>query len=160
VQQSDAHDMVFGLSLMRQLRDWSQLTWPNWVVQLLGTAFFLLPIAVRRDAWKNEAFRMQYLCSLLVFVVLFNHQAERQSFIIAATGCVLWYVNSRRTIEGAVLLGIGLLGVPTVPYLALWLVIHVELLRGMPSLILMESVVRPAVSRTHRPWMARYRQAS
>jgi hypothetical protein len=103
---------------------------------------------------------MQYLCSLLVFVVLFNHQAERQSFIIAATGCVLWYVNSRRTIEGAVLLGIGLLGVPTVPYLALWLVIHVELLRGMPSLILSEPVVRPGMTSAPRQWMARYRQAS
>lgn len=160
VERTDAADMVFGLSLMRQLRDWSQITWPNWVVQMLGTAFFLLPIALRRESWKNESFRMQYLCSLLVFVVLFNHQAERQSFIIAATGCVLWYVNSRRTVEGAVLLGIGLLGVPTLPYLALWLVIHFELLRGTPSLRLAtEPIVRPVPLVTPR-WIARYRAAS
>ena len=164
VEGADAKDMVFGLSLMRQLRDWSQLTWPNWVIQLLGTAFFLLPIAIRRSQWKNEAFRVQYLCSLLVYVVLFNHQAERQSFIIAATGCVLWYVNSRRNVEGTVLLAIALVGVPTVPYLAMWLVIHFELLRGMPSLILSEPVVRPVVrpvvAVAPRRWMARYRQAS
>ena len=45
-------------------------------------------------------------------------------------------------------LGIALLGVPTLPYLALWLVMQFELLRGTPSLTLTEPVVRSAGSAT------------
>jgi len=37
-----------------------------------------------------------YLASLLVFVVIFNHQAERPSFVIAATGAAIWFVESPR----------------------------------------------------------------
>ena len=72
---------------MRQLREWSGITWPNWTLQLLGTGFFLLPLLMRRAALSTASFRIQYLCSLLVYVVLFNHQAERQSYVIAAAGC-------------------------------------------------------------------------
>jgi hypothetical protein len=67
---------------------------------------------------------------LLVYVVLFNHQAERQSFIIAATGAVIWFVTSPPTLERATLVALALIGVPTFPYIALWLVIQTELLRG------------------------------
>lgn len=130
---SDARDVVFGLSLMRQLRDWWELAWPNWVMQLLGTIFFLVPLVLRRDQWADREFRLRYLCSLLVYVVLFNHQAERQSFIIAATGAVIWFVTSPPTLERATLVALALIGVPTFPYIAVWLVIHAELLRGTPT---------------------------
>lgn len=133
LELSDARDVVFGLSLMRQLRDWWELEWPNWVMQLLGTIFFLVPLVLRRDHWADREFRLRYLSSLLVYVVLFNHQAERQSFIIAATGAVIWFVTSPPTLERATLVALALVGVPTFPYIALWLVIHAELLRGAPT---------------------------
>jgi hypothetical protein len=133
LETSDAHDVVFGISLMRQLRDWWHIGWPNWTIQAAGTALFLLPIALRRDRWKCPTFRIEYLCSLLIYVVLFNHQAERQSLIIAATGSVIWFVTSPRTMERGVLLALALIGVPTVPYLVLWLVIQTELLRRLPG---------------------------
>lgn len=165
VQAYDAHDMLFGLSLMRQLREWGQITWPNWTIQAAGTAVFLLPIALRRDRWACSWFRTEYLCSLLVYVVLFNHQAERQSFVIAATGCVIWFVTGTRTIERGVLLALALAGVPTVPYLVLWLVMQAELLSGAAH--------RTAVSRPRpeeqpltlppllpRRWSDRFRAAS
>jgi hypothetical protein len=134
IERSDAADMVFGLSLMRQLRDWAGIEWPNWVLQLLGTGVFLLPLALRRERWRCGRFRLQYLCSLLVYVVLFNHQAERQSYIIAAAGCVIWLVCTPLSIDRLILVALALAGVPTVPYLALWLVMHTELLRGAPSI--------------------------
>ena len=134
IEVRDASDMLFGLSLMRQMREWSGITWPNWTLQLLGTGFFLLPLVLRREAWRTVEFRVQYLCSLLVYVVLFNHQAERQSYVIAAAGCVIWTVASPLSLDRAVLLVLALAGVPTVPYLALWLVMHTELLRATPSI--------------------------
>lgn len=148
LQARDATDMLFGLSLMRQLRDWSGITWPNWTFQLIGTGVFLLPPLLRRDAWRNPSFRIQYLCSLLVYVVLFNHQAERQSYVIAAAGCVIWAVASPWSMDRAVLLVLALAGVPTVPYLALWIVMHAELLRGTPSMRVLRRPLRdPGVVR-------------
>jgi hypothetical protein len=162
VEASDAQDMIFGLSLMRHVREWCHIDWPNWTIQIAGTALFLLPVAVRRDRWKHPAFRMEYLCSLLIYVVLFNHQAERQSFVIAATGSVIWFVTSPRTIERGVLLALALIGVPTVPYLVLWLVIQTQLMR--PSAVSVE-VSQPLDSGEERRyvlrrWSGRYRVAS
>ena len=133
IERSDAQDMMFGLSLMRHFREWWEVTWPNWIVQVVGTLVFLLPLAVRRDRWSDPAFRMEFLCSLLIFVTIFNHQAERQSFVIAATGSAIWFVSRRITIERAVLLALAIIGVPIVPYLVMWLVMQFELLRGQPT---------------------------
>ena len=143
VELVDAHDMMFGMSLMRQLREWWQFDWPNWIVQLIGTAVFLLPAFARPARWQDRIFRLQYLCSLLIYVVLFNHQAERQSFIIAATGCVIWFVSGTKTLERKVLVALALIGVPTSPYLAMWLVMQWELLRA-PAKLTIEGRIRLA----------------
>lgn len=132
IEQGDAQDLKFGLSLMRQFRQWWEVSWTNWVVQLIGMLVFLTPVALRRDRWNEASFRIGVLSSLLIFVTLFNHQAERQSFVIAATGCAIWFACGRITVERSVLLALALIGVPTVPYLVMWLVIQVELCRGAP----------------------------
>jgi hypothetical protein len=162
VEASDSHDLIFGMSLMRQLRDWWHIDWPNWTIQAAGTALFLLPIAVRRDRWKCLGFRTEYLCSLLIYVVLFNHQAERQSFIIAATGSVIWFVTSPRTMERGVLLALALMGVPTLPYLVLWLVIQTELMRPAPIVMGVPRLVATDEERRFilRRWSGTFRAAS
>jgi len=70
--------------------------WPNWPVQFLGTALVLLPFAVRRADWGDPLFRRGMLYSVLGYVVLFNHQAESPSFVIAMTGVVAWYLTVDR----------------------------------------------------------------
>ena len=166
LETSDARDMIFGMSLMRNLREWWHIDWPNWPIQLAGTALFLMPIALRRDRWRCPTFRIEYLCSLLLYVVLFNHQAERQSFIIAATGSVIWFVTSPRTLERGVLLALALIGVPTVPYLVLWLVIQTQLMRAVPDAEPVEAPVLVPGGETRRRdyrwrrWSGRYRAAS
>lgn len=130
IEQGDAQDLKFGLSIMRQFRQWWEVSWTNWVVQLIGMVVFLTPVALRRDRWNEASFLTALLSSLLIFVTIFNHQAERQSFVIAATGCAIWFACDRITIERCVLLALALIGVPTVPYLVVWLVMQVELCRG------------------------------
>ena len=163
IQRSDAQDVMFGLSLMRQFRDWWDVAWPNWIVQIIGTIAFLTPLVVRRDRRHDPAFRIEFLCSLLIYVTIFNHQAERQSFVIAATGCAIWFVGSRITIERAVLLALAIIGVPTVPYLIMWLVIQMELLGGKPTFVLETSVAFDPIPVPRSAWRlvpARYRKAS
>jgi Glycosyltransferase family 87 len=82
-----------GYSVMQYLY-MAGLDWPNWPVQFAGTALLLLPVVIGRARWGDPAFRRLFLCSVLVYVVLFNHQSERATFIIAYTGIVVWYVVS------------------------------------------------------------------
>lgn len=82
--------------VMQQLRIWLGVSWPNWPVQLAGTALLLLPLARWRE-WRWEEFRLRFLCSLLVYLVIFNHQSESPSFVIAATGIAIWFVTTPRS---------------------------------------------------------------
>src|SRR5438309_1149370 len=83
---------------------------PNWPVQLAGTLILVMPLLLQRDQWQSDTFRVQFLCSALVYVVLFNHQAERQSYVFGATGSIIWFVTGPRKAERGVLLAVALLG--------------------------------------------------
>lgn len=83
--------------VMQQLRLWLGVRWANWPVQLVGTVILLLPLALRPDAWRDPDFRLRMLCSLLVYLVIFNHQSESPSFVIAMTGVAIWYVATPRS---------------------------------------------------------------
>ena len=85
-----------GYSLMQYLYMWVGADWPNWPVQLAGTVLLLLPLALGRRRWGEYRFRLRFFCSILVYVVLFNHQSETATFVIAFTGIAIWYVSSER----------------------------------------------------------------
>ena len=133
IEHSDAADLLFGLSLMRMLRGWIGGGWPNWPLQVAGTALLLLPLAIRRDRWRDERFRMHFLASVLAYAVLFNHQAERASFVIASAGVAVWCISLPPQVERRalrLLLGIAaLVGLGTLPLTAVWVVMQWELLR-------------------------------
>jgi hypothetical protein len=82
--------------VMQQLRIWLGVSWPNWPVQLAGTVLLLLPLARVRE-WRWAEFRLRFLCSLLVYMVIFNHQSESPSFVIAVTGIAIWFVTTPRS---------------------------------------------------------------
>ena len=94
VETSDAQQRWF--SVMQLVHRWSGASWPNWPIQVIGTLVLLAPLVLRRGRWDDARFRFGYLCSVLMYVVLFNHQAERASYLIAFVGITLWYVASER----------------------------------------------------------------
>jgi Glycosyltransferase family 87 len=149
IEMSDASRVNRGDSVMQYLYRWFGADWPNWPVQLAGTALLLAPLALERAHWNDRAFRLRFLCSLLVYLVLFNHQSERASFVIAYTGLFVWYAVSapdplRNTIAlaglAALLLqdvqllpwavhdALGRYRVKGIPCLVAWLVMQAELL--------------------------------
>ncbi|HEV7704308.1 MAG TPA: glycosyltransferase family 87 protein, partial [Gemmatimonadaceae bacterium] len=81
--------------VMQQLRLIFGVSWPNWPVQLAGTVLLMLPL-VRWRNWQFAEFRMRFLCALLVYMVIFNHQSESPSFVIAVTGIAIWFVTTPR----------------------------------------------------------------
>jgi hypothetical protein len=136
--------------VMQFLRVTCGVRWPNWPIQLVGTALLLLPLALRRGSWHDPRFRLGFLCSTLVYAVLFNHQAESPSYIIAMAGIGIWYaagsLTRARTVFALSLLiaisapGTGIFShwfyrhifiayaLKTPPVLAAWLVMQWELL--------------------------------
>jgi hypothetical protein len=148
IESTDALQRWFSvMELVHRLDD---AAWPNWPIQLAGTVALLVPLALRRDRWDEQRFRLLYLCSLLLYVVLFNHQAERASYLIAFTGATIWFASEPRTRWRTALFGVVLLTIPiastllpgawlrtptmmtyrlALPCLAIWLVIQRELLR-------------------------------
>ncbi len=143
-----------GYSLMQYLYMWFGADWPNWPVQLAGTMLLLLPLALGRRRWGEYRFRLRFFCSILVYVVLFNHQSETATFVIAFTGIAIWYAGSERTtwrtaIAASMVLVMVLHDVEIVPLwvkdqifvphrlkgipcLVAWFVMQAELLRWAP----------------------------
>ena len=86
-------DLYAGL--MGQFRVWFDVQWPFWPTQLTGLALLLAPLLRRPAVWTTR-FRTNFLASILVFSVLFNHQAESPSYSIAMIGVAVWYAASER----------------------------------------------------------------
>ena len=149
VEASDAQQRWF--SVMELAHRWSGASWPNWPLQLAGTLMLVAPIVLRRERWDDARFRFHYLCSVLLYVVLFNHQAERASYLIAFVGATLWYAGSVRARWQSCMYATAFITIPlmstlvpgaflrtptvtlyrlAIPSLAIWLIVQWELLRA------------------------------
>ena len=87
---------LVGSSVMQLFRD-AGVTWPAWPIQLIGCAILLTVLVVRMRDWEQRNLRLRFLAFLLVFCVVFNHRAERQSAVIAVSGMVIWLLASSRS---------------------------------------------------------------
>ncbi len=85
-------DLYAGI--MGQFQVWLDVDWPRLPVQLLGLVILLLPLVLQRRRFGEALFRVQFLASLLLFCVLFNHQAESPSYVIAMLGVTIWFAAS------------------------------------------------------------------
>jgi hypothetical protein len=151
VEASDAQQRWF--SAMELVHRVTGVALPNWPLQLLATIALLAPLAIRRERWDEARFRLLYLCSVLLYVVLFNHQAERASYLIAFTGATIWFAAEPRTRWSTALYGVAAFTIPVMstlipgdvfrtpgmmtvrlalPCLAIWLVIQRQLLQRAP----------------------------
>jgi hypothetical protein len=126
----DAGDLTFARSIMVVWRNWTGAVTPNWIIQIVATGILVTPIAFRRSQWSNPAFRKSMLASLLIYVVIFNHQAENSSYVIASVGLAVWYLNSERTLIRTLLLVLCLVGLEAIPYTLVWFWLQFDLLDG------------------------------
>jgi hypothetical protein len=92
------------LSVMSWLRGWFGADLPNSVVQIFGASLLLLAL-LWRNRYSDRAFRLRFLTSLLVFLVIFNHKAESPMFILAVSGVAIWYAASNGSTWRMVLMG-------------------------------------------------------
>lgn len=91
LERSEAQ--LVGSSAMEILRG-AGIIWPVWTFQLIGSATVLVVLLLRMHDWQSRTLRLQFLGFVMVFCVVFNHRAERQSAVIALCGMVIWYLAS------------------------------------------------------------------
>jgi hypothetical protein len=84
------HSASIGLSVMGLMESWFHLSVSKNGVALAGLLLFLLPLIHIRQ-YKDYAFRLLYLASVLLWIIIFNHKAESPTFVIATAGIGIWY---------------------------------------------------------------------
>jgi hypothetical protein len=63
-------------------------------ILLMAGIVLLLAPGLFVSHYLNERFRLLWLASVLLWVVLFNHRAESPTYVIAVTAVALWFVAS------------------------------------------------------------------
>lgn len=89
---ADDHSQSHGISVLGIISSWFSVEPSKTIVLLSGVFLFLLPL-VRIQRFKEFEFRLLYLCSLLIWIVIFNHKAESPSYIVAIVPCAIWYIS-------------------------------------------------------------------
>lgn len=93
----------YGLSVMGWLHSWFGVEQGKSMVTLCGIILFLLPF-IRFKIYKNGAFQLLTLASMLIWVIIFNHKAESPTFVIALAGVGIWYFTRPYALWRTVLL--------------------------------------------------------
>jgi glycosyl transferase family 87 len=96
VQSASEASIKRGYSVMQMVENVLHQGWPNWPIQLLGVAILLAPVLFQRIRWHEWERRRLYLCSVLVFCVIFNHLAESPTFVVALSGVAIWFAALAR----------------------------------------------------------------
>jgi hypothetical protein len=65
-------------------------------VQLGGIAIFCV-MYIRTSLFKEYYYRIYFLCSILIWVALFNHVSEITSYSIAICGVGFWFIHQKQT---------------------------------------------------------------
>ena len=68
---------------------------PYLPIQIAGLLIFLAPLA-RFKRFSEPLFRRKILCSLLIFLVIFNQSAESPTYVTAVTGAAIWFAGGKR----------------------------------------------------------------
>ena len=69
---------------------------------LVGAALFCVPLLKLRF-YKNVIYKLFFLSSILLWIVIFNHKAESPTFIIAVTGVAIWYFSQAKNLFNTIL---------------------------------------------------------
>lgn len=101
------HSASIGLSVTGWLYTWFGIEAKELTV-VIGGILLCLPL-IKYNYFKEIKFRLLFLASILLWIVIFNHKAEPPTFVIAVCGVAIWYFCQKPKIENTVLLSLVLI---------------------------------------------------
>ncbi|MEO6131480.1 MAG: glycosyltransferase family 87 protein [Saprospiraceae bacterium] len=105
---SDHSPSAYGFSVFGWLKTWFHFQPQNIWILITGAFIFLIPFT-RIKMYSAFDFRLLALCSLLIWVVIFNHMAESPTFIIAMGGIAIWFFTRKMTLVNVILFSLAIL---------------------------------------------------
>ena len=78
------------------------------LIQAVSLFILALPL-VRLSKYKNFTYRLMFLSSLLIWVVIFNPKAESPTYVIAMLGVAIWFISQKPTPLNIALLVLAIL---------------------------------------------------
>lgn len=100
------HAINPGISLMRMIISISRLQIPVIWIQMAGLLLFLSTVIIILLRKNYENVKPIFLAYIMIWVTIFNHDAESSTYIIAITGVAIWYVCSSRSLIDKILLAV------------------------------------------------------
>jgi hypothetical protein len=96
------HSISLGFSVVGWLYSWFGVDAKN-LVLVIGAVLCYLPL-LNYKCFNSLPFKLYFLASLLIWVVIFNHKAESPTFIIAISGVAIWFFSQRLKTENLILI--------------------------------------------------------
>jgi len=97
-----AHEL--NHSVMSIMKNWFSVSINKIWIQLTGIILLMIPL-LKWNLFQEKNFRLLFLCSILIWGVIFNHKAESATYIIAVVGCAIWFCNSeKKSLEKSLLI--------------------------------------------------------
>lgn len=96
------HSNSLGLSVMGFIDSWFGVSVNKMATVVVGALLFCIPL-IQIKKYSIYLFRVLLLCSILIWVIIFNHKAESSTFIIAMAGIAIWFFMSEKNIQNTIL---------------------------------------------------------
>lgn len=100
------YDINVGLSVMGLIQkivySKASIAW----IQGIAVVFLLVSLVSVRIRKNYEEMKYFILAYLLIWVIIFNQSSESATYIIASTGCLIWFIHSKKTTYDLILLGL------------------------------------------------------
>lgn len=94
--------MSYGLSVAGWLHSWFNLDISKNIIVIAGMVLLGAPL-LKLKFYRDVKFRLLFLSSLLIWLVIFNYKAESPTFVIAVTGIAVWFFSQERKAENVAL---------------------------------------------------------
>jgi glycosyl transferase family 87 len=152
------HAISDGVSVIGWLKAWFGLEGSKSLVVLAGAALGFAPL-LKTQSYRQVGFRLRFLASILIWMVIFNHRAESATYLIAMCGVALWYFARPPTPGSRALLALAFALTslsPNVPRPLFDWTIERWVLKAVPCILIWGATVLDLVSwssasRTGRP---------
>lgn len=97
VSLTDDYSVNTGLSAMGVVRSliYAEVSIP--LIQAVGAVSFLATIGLVMYKKNYDQIKYPLLAYVMIWMIIFNQAAESPTYIIAATGCFIWYLTSARS---------------------------------------------------------------
>lgn len=96
------HSASYGMSVMGVVKNVLGFELKNQIM-LFGLLFLFVPL-LKVKYYTDFLFRIKYIASILIWMIIFNHKAESPTYIIAVGGVALWFFYSDKNVINLVLL--------------------------------------------------------